>query len=144
MMKEVKESFGLVTTPEGVIDTYANDDLKGGNTVLEDKLELAAKFGIDVESLDFSIEDLSVEELTAKFEAMQAEPEPEAQEPEQTETEEFALTGNVLEEICRTLEETKVEFEWGTLPRYCYADCDMELKEVYCWDRTDWLLYGFS
>lgn len=135
---------------------------------MHEKTELAAKYGIDIEALDFGLDEFSIEELAEKFEAMKAEaeakaaaeaapeaetfsaeseaesdaeaaPEPEA-EPEQ---DNFALTSGITEELYRCLDAVTVEREWGTCRRYCYVDCDFEAMEVYCWDTNDWLLYGF-
>lgn len=131
---------------------------------MHDKTELAAKYGIDVESLDFSLEDYTIEELTEKFEAMQAaaqaesaEPEadPEAafaaaneaepaNEPENGQEQNFELTSNLVESLRMNLESVTVEREWGTCLRYLFVDCDLEAQLVYCWDTNDWLLYGFS
>lgn len=146
MMADMKKSFSLVNTSDEVDDkTQLNNSLKGGEEVLNEKIQLAEKYDIDVESLDYSIEDFTLEELTQKFEAMKAEKEQEAvdTEPEQKEEEKFALTGAVVEEIRRVLCEVKVETEWGSCPQYCYVDCDFERSEVYCYDSNDWLLYGF-
>ena len=147
MMADMKKSFSLVNTSDEVDDkTQLNNSLKGGEEVLNEKIQLAEKYDIDVESLDYSIEDFTLEELTQKFEAMKAEKEQEAvdTEPEQKEEEKFALTGAVVEEIRRVLCEVKVETEWGSCPQYCYVDCDFERSEVYCYDSKDWLLYGFA
>ena len=150
MMQDLKESFSLVTTSDEVDNTHPQKySMEGGEKVLQDKIELAAKYGIDVENLDFSLEDYTVEELTQKFEAMKPAEEPVAEvpaeetpaEPEQTN---FALTSEMVDEIVRTLEAVKVEREWGECARYWYVDCDFEAGEVYCWDTNDWLMYGFS
>lgn len=156
MMLEMKETFNK-------IDTSNEDDnihpqkysTEGGNEALDEKMELVAKYGIDVETLDFSIEDFTVEELTEKFEAMKAsaEGEPEDKEPTvkeapaeegDTEQDKFALTSNIVDELRMELDKVTVEREWGACARYWYADCDLEAKEVYCWDTEDWLLYGFT
>ena len=165
MMQELKESFSLVTPSEEVNNTHPqNISMEGGEKVLHDKTELAAKYGIDVESLDFSLEDYTIEELTEKFEAMQAaaqaEPaEPEADpeaafaaaneaeqanEPENEQEQNFELTSNLVESLRMNLESVTVEREWGTCLRYLFVDCDLEAQLVYCWDTNDWLLYGFS
>ena len=147
MMADMKKSFSLVNTSDEVDDkTQLNNSLKGGEEVLNEKIQLAEKYDIDVESLDYSIEGFTLEELTQKFEAMKAEKEQEAvdTEPEQKEEEKFALTGAVVEEIRRVLCEVRVETEWGSFPQYCYVDCDFERSEVYCYDSKDWLLYGFA
>lgn len=179
MMQELKETFSMVTPSAEVHDTHPQNILtEGGEKVLHEKTELAARYGIDVNALDFSLDDFTLEELTEKFEAMQAtaeepeaaepaaepevteEPEaavqaepadPEPAEPEENpepaaepEADNFALTGNVLNEVMRSLEQETMTDDWGTWPRYCYADCDLDAGEVYCWDCTDWLLYGFK
>lgn len=179
MMQELKETFSMVTPSAEVHDTHPQNILtEGGEKVLHEKTELAARYGIDVNALDFSLDDFTLEELTEKFEAMQAtaeepeaaepaaepeateEPEtavqaepadPELAEPEENpepaaepEADNFALTGNVLNEVMRSLEQETMTDDWGTWPRYCYADCDLDAGEVYCWDCTDWLLYGFK
>ena len=179
MMQELKETFSMVTPSAEVHDTHPQNILtEGGEKVLHEKTELAARYGIDVSKLDFSLDDFTLEELTEKFEAMQAtaeepeaaepaaepeaveEPEaavqaepadPEPAEPEENhepaaepEADNFALTGNVLNEVMRSLEQETMTDDWGTWPRYCYADCDLDAGEVYCWDCTDWMLYGFK
>lgn len=141
MMLELKESFSKVTTSNEDDNIHPQKySMEGGEKVL-DKKELIAKYGIDVEKLDFSIDDFTVEELTEKFEAMKnANP---SNEPEPKE-DKFALTSAVVEEVCRALSAEKVQREWGECSRYCFVDCDFEAMEVYCWDTNDWLLYGFQ
>lgn len=70
MMNDLRASFNLVTTSDEVDDIHPHYFTKGDVETLKDKIELAEKYGIDVEALDFSIEELSMEELTEKFEAM--------------------------------------------------------------------------
>ena len=150
MMQDLKESFKQVNTSKEDDNTHPhNYSMEGGEKVLEDKMELIAKYGIDVESLDFSIDDFTLEELTEKFEAMQANPDegegnPSGAEPTVPTEDKFALTSNIIEELYRVLGEVKIEREWGECNRYWYVDCDFELNEVYCWDSSDWLLYGFT
>ena len=157
MMQELKESFNLVKPSSEDDNTHPNNySMEGGEKVLDKKMELVAKYGIDIESLDFSIEDLSLEELEAKFEAMQAGGTSDGTgdntdgtnggdgtdggEP----TDKFALTSNVVEELVRVLESVKTQREWGECTRYRFVDCDFDATEVYCWDTEDWLLYGFT
>ena len=153
MMLELKESFNLVNTSNNGVDNTKsqNYSMEGGEQVL-DKNELIAKYGIDVETLDFSIEDFTVEELEEKFKAMQAA-EPEGSEPEVAPTatttaegnaDNFALMSNIVDEIVRVIDAVKVQREWGECNRYWFVDCDLEASEVYVWDTNDWLLYGFA
>lgn len=147
MMQDLKESFSLVNSSYEDDNTHPqNYSMEGGEEVLQGKTELAVKYGIDVETLDFSLEDFIEEELIEKFEAMKADADNQqepAEEPEQPE-QKFALTSNVVEELHRVLEEAKIEREWGECIRYWYVDCDFDASEVYCWDTNDWLLYGFA
>ena len=154
MLLEIKDSFNLVTTSKEDDDIHPQQNLtEGGTEVLDKKMELAAEYGIDVDSLDFSLEDFTEEELKEKFEAIKADGEP-AGDGEGAGTDDgadngdsdnkFALTGNIVNELCNSLAEITIEREWGECHRYWYVDCDFDAKEVYCWDVTDWLLYGFT
>lgn len=146
MMQELKESFALVNPSYEDDNTHPNNhSTEGGEQVLDKKMELVAKYGINIDSLDFSIEDFSVEELEAKFEAMQqANPENGAPPVTDEPTDKFALTSNIVDEIVRQLSAVKTQCEWGEYSRYCFVDCDFDAMEVYCWDTEDWLLYGFN
>lgn len=159
MMSEIKETFYSVNTPSGDdIESYK----KGGETVLDEKKQLAEKFGIDIESLDFSIEDMSIEELEAKFEEM-AKAQEESEEPaeeageefskEETEdseseepAEEFSLNRNVVDELITAFDAIQESNQWGEIrPRYCFEDYDAETQEAYAFDRFEgWKLYGFK
>lgn len=56
----------------------------------------------------------------------------------------FDLIGNISEELREKISEEKIETEWGEVNRYCFYDYDLEAREVYVFDRTDWKMYGFS
>lgn len=143
MMQDLKETFNLVNTSNEDDNIHPQmNSMEGGEKTLDEKMELVAKYGIDVETLEFSIEDLSIEELTEKFEAMKEQAEPAAV-PEDNK-EEFALNSAVVEEMHRMIAEQKIACEWGECSKYIFFDCDMEAGEVYCWDSQDWLLYGFA
>ena len=149
MMKDLKESFNKVDTSNEDDNIHPQENsMEGGIRILEAKMELVAKYGIDIDALDFSIEELTIEELTEKFETMNKTPDAGVEEPvpadDSAEENKFALTSNITEELCRVLREVKIEREWGECTHYWYVDCDFELSEVYCWDTTDWLLYGFT
>ncbi len=132
MMQDLKDTYKSIDAPSGAGD---KNNTEGGEEVLDEKIELAKKYGINIEELEFEIDNMSIEELTAKFEAMKDDPQKPA---------EFALTANIVEEINRVLADQKISCEWGECNRYSYIDCDFEAKEVYCWDRNDWLMYGFA
>lgn len=145
MMSDMRESFKTVISSAEDDDTHAQDhDTEGGEGVLQEKTELAAKYGIQPESLDFSLDDYSLEELTEKFEAMRQSAQEAEAEVEQPENDAFALASNVLDELGRELGAEKVQREWGECERYWYVDCDLDANEIYCWDTNDWLLYGFT
>ena len=171
MMQELKDSYKEIEA-----FNKANDikefSVEGGKA-LDEKLCLVKEYGIDVDSLDFSIEDMSIEELKAKFEEIKAD------EPNVSDTEDvvvdvaeadiiedsvddnadiiqndevanskdsgnFELQGNITESIIMALESIKIKREWGEVTRYHFVDYDANLCEVYCWDSEDWLLYGFK
>lgn len=157
MMADLKETFSLVITPDGADDTKR---LKGGTQTVDEKLQLAEKFGVDVDALDFSLEDFTIEELTEKFEAMKTEDpvredfaedtadnsddnqdEP-AEEPAEEPEQDFALNSDIVSALCTEFEKNTISCEWGEMPAYLYVDFDLESKEVYCWSSNDWLLYG--
>ena len=130
MMKDLRESFSLVNTPSGD-DIHPQTFMKGETETLEDKVKLAESYGIDVDSLDFSLEDFTIEELTEKFEAMvnvnsdpeNVEPETFAEEAPEGETPEeetpaedkFALAQNVAEELRRELRAHPLKDRWGDI-----------------------------
>lgn len=149
MMADLKESFSFVNTFNKSGNKQYINSLKGGEGVLDKKEELVKKYGINVDELDFSIDDFSIEELTVKFEEMKSK----SKDGKKTETnkvvnqkgnDKYTLTESVVNEIQRVLFEVEIETVYGTCPRYCYVDCDFDRSEVYCWDSNDWLLYGFT
>lgn len=145
MMKELKSYLEDVSPSKEGDDIQTKNMMKlekGGNEALEDKINLAKEYGIDIDSLDFSLEDFDIEELKEKFEAIKESSSP--REDNGAPSESFELTSEILEEIQRELRSVKIEREWGECERYWYVDCDFDTKEVYCWDTSDWLLYGFA
>lgn len=146
MMSDLKNEFSLVVPPVGDNDTHPqNHPMEGGEKVLNEKLALVAEYGLEVESLEFSIEDLTLEELREKFEAMKpAEPvaDPVVDEPTEPQVD-FALAGQIRDEIYNALSVEKIECCWGEMTRYHYVDHDHEALQVYCYDAEDWKLYGF-
>ena len=148
MIQELKSENTLINTTSDGDDIHPQTfSTEGGKTILEEKLKLAAKYNIDVESLDFSIDDMSIEELEAKFASMVSANEegsgtPDDSNPDQKD---YALTSGMIEEIRRKIEEPTIETAWDDeFSRYIYIDSDFENFEVYVWDITDWLLYGFK
>lgn len=127
MMEEFKQSFTDIQQQFAVSDNLA----KGGIQDLEEKMELVKEFNINVESLEFNLEDFTVEELREKFAAMQAAEQQE----------EFALTAMQLtEEMRRELSIPQIETDCGTYNRYWYMDHSD--SEVYFEDCEDWNIYG--
>lgn len=153
MMLEMKESFSMVNTSLEDDIHLQKYSTEGGKKVLNDKMTLIAKYDIDIDKLDFSIEDLTIEELEEKLKnfAKTSNEEP-VEEPttkegtnnEDETAEKFALESNLKEELIRTLESEKVQREWGECTRYWFVDYDKDANTVYCWDTEDWLLYGFN
>ena len=110
MMHELKELHYEINGDNKSIDDNQTD-MKGGEETLDKKMELAAKYGIDVNTIDFSIEDLSDEELEAKFKEMAT--------PEETVTPEaqFSLSSEFTTELLRALSVEKTMYAWGEAAR---------------------------
>lgn len=147
MMSDLKNEFSLIVPPTGDIDIHPqNNPMEGGEKVLNEKLALVAEYGFDAENLEFSIEDMTLEELREKFEAMKnADPAVDPVVEEHAEPQiDFALAGQIREEIYNALSVEKIECCWGEMTRYHYVDHDHEALQVYCYDAEDWKLYGFT
>jgi len=149
MMQEYKESFSMVTPSEEVNNTtHPTNEFptEGGEKVLHEQNELNAELETEVFEAQDAEETAAepVEENAETFAAAeQTEEDAVAAEPA-AEQENFELTGNLMNELLGALESVQMECEWGTMPRYSYADSDLEEQMVYAWDGRDWLLYGFS
>lgn len=127
MMQDLKESFNMVATSFEADNIHQEKySMEGGKEVLENDIELTT--------------DTTVEEGTP---IVHSEESTSAEVIVPTE-DKFVLTSNIVDEICRVLDNERVECEWGEFNRYHYADCDFDSNEVYCWDSNDWLLYGFA
>lgn len=152
MMQDLKDSYtNMVDTSNDVVDIHPQKiSTEGGETVLDKKHELIAEYGIDVDSLDFSIDELTEEELKEKLEAMKFEAESkktpdEEPAPEEGEKEDFALVSGVIKELSRCVcNAAEIDKPWGKCPKYEYIDADVEASEVFVIDCEDWLLYGFT
>lgn len=134
MMRECKDLCNSITTsPSEVenIDSQSNHSRKGGCQTLEQEVKDVVEFETNEEPVVEPVEE-AVEEFTVE-EAVEA-----------TTEEEFALQSNLKEEIYRALECVTIETEWGVCPQFGFMDYDPEIMEIYCWDHTDWLLYGFK
>lgn len=143
MMSDLKEEFSMVVPPVGDNDIHPqNHPMEGGEKVLNEKLALVAEYGLEVENLGFSIEDLTLEELREKFEAMKNTVDPVSAKPAEK-IEGFSLAGQMLEEVRKALSVETIECSWGEMPRYQYVDHDQDSMMVYCYDAEDWNLYGF-
>lgn len=139
MMHELKESY--MAQPSTEVGIHPQNYSEGGEEVLEQKKALAAEYGLEIDSLDFSIDDFSIDELREKFEAMKSEGH--EQSKHDGENENFALEGQFREELFGSLDSEKVETCWGMDSRYWIWDYDKDVSEVYATDVTDWNLYGF-
>ena len=149
MMQDLKETYTMVKTSNEDDEINSNNySVEGGKEILEEKIKLAKEYNIDVDSLDFSLEDFTIEELTEKFDAIKSTAVPaKNNKPTVNESEDkFALTQNIVSELRRVLDDgEKFTTDWDEdYPKYSYIDCDIETKEVYCWDIEDGIMYGFA
>ena len=143
MMSELKETYSVISPHSEVEDKY-DIPTEGGEKVLNEKIALVTEYGYEVESLDFSIEEMTIEELREKFEAMKAEVSADPATDPAIE-EKFELNSQICDEIRYAVETEMIERPWGKMPRYCVFDHDAESMMVYCFDAEDhWKLYGFT
>lgn len=129
MMLEIKENF-IAVSPSMGNDVQPKSHLtEGGEKVLEASINPTV-------TETFSAEGITTSELT--IEATHA--------PASTagNTSDFSLEGEFREELARVLEAETIQREWGECTRYWFVDYDKDANEVYCWDTSDWLLYGFT
>ena len=162
MFSELKQCYSdIVSAQDADCNINSTHSTKGGSTMHEEIAILAKEFGIDLESLDFSLDEMSLDEIRKKFEEMTAETqstqeeattsetessseEPAAEQTEATEdTATFELNSNLRERIYRAVEEAGViHYEWGDMPKYFVRDYDESKQEVYFESSEDWELYG--
>lgn len=143
MMSELKETYSVISPHSEVEDKY-DIPTEGGEKVLNEKIALVTEYGYEVESLDFSIEEMTIEELREKFEAMKTEVSAGPATDPAIE-EKFELNSQICDEIRYAVETEMIERPWGKMPRYCVFDNDAESMMVYCFDAEDhWKLYGFT
>lgn len=138
MMEEFKSNFKKVNSSleDGI---HPQNDAKGGKELLEQKMELLAKFGLTVDQVDFDIAAMSLEELEAELTKRNA-----GGTGADDGGEAFSLSGEQFRDgLIESLGEETVETAWGEMSRYMYCDYDAEAGEVYCYDMEDWRLYGF-
>lgn len=132
MLEDFKREFSKVVSDNN------EDPLKGGTNNLEEKISLLEQFNLTADELDFSIEEMSIEELTAKLSEI-------ASAPKAPEEEVFSLTAEqMIDGIRCALMAIKTVDEYGEFPRYSYVDYAPDTNMVYCYDLTDWNLYGFA
>lgn len=134
MMQELKNTITQAQPQQVAIN---NSKTEGGKSAMNEKQALMAKFGLTEDMIDFNIEEFSLEELEQKFEALK---NAKAKEPDGK----FALVGQLVNEIYSALSQKTVETAYGEMPQYFYWDYDNESMEIYCYDYSDWNLYGFK
>lgn len=140
MMEEFKLNFQKVNT--SIEDDIHPQNSKGGEVLLEQKMELLTKFGLTVEQLDFDIEAMDITELETKLEEFTSGTGNSSGADDSGTA--FALSGEQFREgLMETLSQETTETVWGEMSRYMYCDYDSDASEVYCYDMEDWNLYGF-
>ena len=108
MMAEFKESFNLITPPESGADDICDYSTEGGR-ILEEKLKVIEEYGLNIDGLDFAIDDFTVEELREKFDAMVSAAA--AQEPAAEAVEPVAEEPVVVEPVAEPAPVAGAEFE---------------------------------
>lgn len=163
MFAEIKQCYSDIASAQNAAVNINNDkSTKGGSTMHEEVTKLAEEYGIDLDSLDFSLDDMSIDDIKAKFEEISAgskadeEPtndEATAEQKDDASSEgeatgeeaKFELNANIRRIISDAVESAEVVHkEWGDMPKYFMRDFDEEAKEVYFESAEDWNLYGAS
>lgn len=140
MMKELKQNIEMVNPSIQDDKNTQNFATEGGEKELDEKKKLAAEYGLNIETLGFSVDDMSIDDLRAKFEEMKAASDNSNGEDGK---QDFSLEGTFRDELLNALYEEKVETPWGMDSHYWFWDYDRDLSEVYATDTCDWNLYGF-
>lgn len=141
MMKELKQNIETVNPSIKDDNNIKNFATEGGEKELDKKKKLAAEYGLDIDNLGFSVDDMSLDDLRAKFEEMKAASDNGSDEDSK---QDFSLESTFRDELLNALYEEKVETPWGMDSHYWFWDYDKELSEVYATDTCDWNLYGFA
>ena len=159
MMEDFHKEFSQVITASA--DDIDNQFFsKGGDREMNIE-EMMVQYGLSAEDVTFETDGLDQAELEMRFAQLrdakqnnvsEAEQEPETPaieaelpvvEPEQ---QQFSLTvEQFMSELFSVLHVEQVDDPWfgGTMPRYWYADCDMQSGMVYAYDSADDKLYGY-
>lgn len=135
MMQELKENCNSISTADSADDDTNKNLTEGGEKVLEQKMELAAKYGIDINTLEFALDDLSIEELEKVFEEMTADAQAEesaTEAPEEQPAEENAESAEepATEEPGEAVEEPAEEVAGEAEPAQEFALCTNVVEEL--------------
>lgn len=161
MFAEIKQYYSDIASAQNAAVNIQHDkSMKGGSIMHEEVIKLAKEYSIDLDSLDFSLDDMSIDDIRMKFEEISTSSE-DNKEPNnddatvdqesdagsdndaQTETETFELNSNLRDIIGVAVESADVVHrDWGDMPKYFMRDFDEEKKEVYFESAEDWNLYG--
>ena len=139
MMLELKESLNVITNTKVDDINSKNYSMEGGSKDL-DKQELIKKYGIDVDALDFSIDEFTIDELEEKFKAIS---EPEGNKDDDGDNKFSLIVMSLMKSLAFYLPK-KYSANGANVQDITMSDCDFDEKEVFCWDGNDWILYGFS
>ena len=130
-MKELKQNIEMVNPSIQDDKNTQNFATEGGEKELDEKKKLAAEYGLNIETLGFSVDDMSIDDLRAKFEEMKAASDNSNGEDGK---QDFSLEGTFRDELLNALYEEKVETPWGMDSHYWFWDYDRDLSEVYATD----------
>lgn len=163
MMSEFKEHYSMVSLSRESGNKPENL-LKGGNTALDNKLELTSEHEMSANELSGhinTVDDFAAEEVITDFESIENDSsadssendnnsnfnEADSGEKEGEDKSDFSLSGEqFVSQLVEALSSVKyADSCWGEIPRYIYVDYDHDCSEVFCYDcEENWKLYGFS
>lgn len=165
MLDELKQCYSLIASASDAVDNIQTHSSKGGDMMHDEIMKLAEEFGIDVSTLDFSLEGMSIDDVRAKFEEMSSGSTDGETSGTQTEdnaasadnsdegtddgadtgsTENFELNRNITEGIFDAMSKEVIHYEWGDAPKYYLVDYDADAMMIYAESAEDWKIYGFK
>lgn len=118
MMEEIKSSFSSEQLTDAAADTPLQNKPKGGENEMDEN---------ETMNTNEKANEVQVDEHEAAVDAS------------------FSLDEAFRDELIQTLNDAETaDTCFGEMPRYSYFDHDRDKMEVYCYDCTDWKLYGFA
>lgn len=164
MLDDLKQCYSLIASASNAVDNKQTYSSEGGDMMHDEIMKLAEEFGIDLDTLDFSIAGMSVEDVRTKFEEMPVAASNDSENNQEQDaitseddatnkdgastddgtTENFELNHNIADGIFDAMSKEVIHYEWGDVPKYYLVDYDIDKSMIYAESAEDWKIYGFK